>query len=187
MGRDNRDQIFISYSHQDQEWVSQIRFYLEPLLKQSRIDLWDDTMILPGMLWREEIAQAIARSKFAIVLVSSDYLASKFIGDYELPTLLHQGSETTIIPVLVRSSALKNTDLARYHFLNTKPLSAMDQDEVHDTLLQLTRYVYEFLEGKEDFDKIYSNDFRGERPSLNLFFEAERELEKRAASGTNNG
>ncbi|MBV8099940.1 MAG: toll/interleukin-1 receptor domain-containing protein [Verrucomicrobia bacterium] len=42
-----RDQVFISYSHTDKEWLERLQKMLSPLVRNETISVWDDTMI-PG-------------------------------------------------------------------------------------------------------------------------------------------
>jgi hypothetical protein len=73
------------------------------LEREGVIDLWDDTKIAAGTNWREAIETAIESSTAAVVLVSADFLASEFISEYELPTLLlrAKASGTIILPLIV--------------------------------------------------------------------------------------
>jgi len=83
-----RTRIFISYSHRDQRYLDELHAHLAFFEKKGDIDFWDDTRIQAGSRWYREIEKAISSAKIAIVLVSANYLASKFIQERELPFLL---------------------------------------------------------------------------------------------------
>jgi hypothetical protein len=61
---------------------------LKPLERVGKLDIWDDQRIIPGMKWKDEIDAALRQCKIAILLISSEFLASDFILDEELPKML---------------------------------------------------------------------------------------------------
>src|ERR671938_528354 len=97
--RDERELLFVSYSHADDSWAQRFGVLLKPLLRRQHLRLWVDRAIRVGECWRPEIEQAISRSRTALVLVSADYLASDFIVDDELPAL--ERHRVRLAPVLV--------------------------------------------------------------------------------------
>ena len=68
------------------------------------MELWDDSKILPGQKWKDEIRKAIEQTKVAILLVSTDFLGSEFIVSDELPPLLKAAEENgaTILIVILK-------------------------------------------------------------------------------------
>jgi SAM-dependent methyltransferase len=88
-----RDQIFISYCHRDREWQRRLQTFLTPAFRSGRLKLWDDTNIQMGSEWRAEIQAAIDRARVAILLVSPEFLNSKFIVESEFPEILKAARE----------------------------------------------------------------------------------------------
>ena len=110
--------IFVSYCHQDKEYIDRLLVHLKPLEQDGRVDLWVDTGIHAGDLWKKEIEKALEQSSIAILLVSADFLASDFIRNNELPPILKSAESkgTRILPVVLkpcrfsRDRALENSN-----------------------------------------------------------------------------
>lgn len=141
-----RDQVFISYSHLDKDWLDKLQATLKPLLRKQTIDVWADTRIKAGAQWKDEIKQALARAKVAVLLVSRNFLASDFIADEEIPPILsaakHDG--LTVIWVPVGACLYDETDIAAYQAAIDpgKPLNGMkdaDQDAALVTIAKAIR------------------------------------------------
>ncbi|WP_437932478.1 TIR domain-containing protein [Sorangium sp. So ce291] len=145
-----RDTVFVSYSHKDEEWLERLRVHTKPLERSGSIRFWDDTKILPGSRWREDIATAIDAAAMAILLVSANYLASDFIAEHELPPLLAAAAEdgALICPVLVSPCLFAETpSLAQFRSVNgaRPPLSAMGMNEQEEVLLDVARAIVRSL------------------------------------------
>ena len=94
--------FFLSYARHDSADVERFRGVLEPFLKTSsqfQFGEWMDRQILPGDQWRAKIDQALARSRFGLLLVSPGFLASEFIKEKELPPLL---AKPMVVPVALQ-------------------------------------------------------------------------------------
>jgi hypothetical protein len=94
--------VFLSYSRQDAKWLKRFQVMLRPLIRNERVDLWDDTKMQPGK-WRDQIQTAMSEANVALFLVSANFLASEFIMSHELPDLLRfaEDRHVTILWVLV--------------------------------------------------------------------------------------
>ena len=128
-----RDQVFISYSHQDQKWLTQLQTQLKPLIRNQAISVWDDTQIQVGTEWREEIDQALAAAKVAMLMVSPSFLASDFIANNELPPLLNaaESKGLTIIWIPISYSLYEETEIAKFQaaLSPSQPIDSLDQAE----------------------------------------------------------
>ena len=94
-----RDGVFVSYSHDDQDWRRKFMQMLVPLVRNRRLELWDDTHIPVGDDWRRNIDDGVRRAGAALLLVTDSYLASRLIMEEEVPALIAHG--VRLVPVLV--------------------------------------------------------------------------------------
>lgn len=86
----NPPKLFISYAHADAPRLDELHRHLQPYLMKERIAQWTDREIPAGSDWRQEIVDALKSADAGILLVSSSFLASRFIHEVELPELLNR-------------------------------------------------------------------------------------------------
>ncbi len=125
-----RTKAFISYSHRDKKYLNRLQVHLAHYVQMGALDYWDDTNIKAGAKWREEIEKALQSARVAVLLVSADFLASKFIQEIELPQLLIAAQEegATILSVILSPCGFEERkDLTEFQTENppSKPLSEM--------------------------------------------------------------
>jgi hypothetical protein len=134
-----RPSVFISYSNTDKDFLNRLQVHLRPLVKSSRIDLWDDTRIQAGEKWKSEIKKALDKAVIAILLISADFLASDFIVDNELPPILKFAEEkgTLILPLVLKPCRfLRDKNLSVFQAINDPKeplikLSENDREELY--------------------------------------------------------
>jgi hypothetical protein len=122
----DRTKAFICYCHRDLNYLGRLHVHLAFYEKRGLLNIWDDMKILPGTLWREEITKALHSAKVAVLLVSADFLASKFIAENELPPLLASARSdgTIILPVILGPCRFSDSELSQFQAINnpSKPL-----------------------------------------------------------------
>lgn len=139
--------VFISYAHTDHEWLEKLQKHLKPLERQGAIDVWVDTRIQTSEKWSDEIRAALASSKVAVLLVSADYLASEFINEEELPTLLKAAEArdgVRVMPVILSPCRfLETPSLAQFQAVNppSKPIKGMSEVEQDTVLYKLSKDI----------------------------------------------
>jgi O-acetyl-ADP-ribose deacetylase (regulator of RNase III) len=100
--------LFISYSHVDAKYRDECQKYLDALERQGLITTWFDRKITAGQEWEGLIDDNLERADVIVLLISQDFVASKYCYDRELTRALerHDKGEALVIPVLVRPVAL---------------------------------------------------------------------------------
>lgn len=126
-----RELIFISYSHADEALCEEFLKMVRPTAQKHGLKIWSDHEIPVGATWREEIEKALARTRVAVLLVSSDFLDSSFIRKNELPPLLEAAHTkgAQIFWVACRPCNVEDTEIGKFEGANrpSKPLSALSK------------------------------------------------------------
>jgi uracil-DNA glycosylase family 4 len=142
--------VFISYSRRDHTALERLQVHLKPLEREGLIERWDDTRIKAGGRWKDEIREALATAKVAVLLVSADFLASDFIAAEELPPLLNaeQARELINLPVIWGPCRYSETpSLAQFQAVNdpARPLSKIRKPEREAAWVKLANDVEKAL------------------------------------------
>jgi hypothetical protein len=140
-----RDKVFFSYSHEDQDWLQQLKVILAPAVRAGLLSEWDDLQIQPGAQWRDEIQAALSTAKVAVLLVSPRFLESEFIASEELPILLQAAKDDGVVicPVIVDHCLYSESALGNYQAANaiSKPLMALEGAERSEELTKIARKI----------------------------------------------
>ncbi len=109
MNRDdnkNKKLVFVSYAHADEAEKDALLPHLKGLELQELIQLWHDRLIGVGEDWYSEIERALTAARVAIVLVSANFLASRFCQEEEFPYLMQRQrrGEIVVLPLLIDGS-----------------------------------------------------------------------------------
>ena len=111
--------LFISYSHKDEDLRKEFDAHLMALVRAGSVEGWYDRRIRPGREWDQEIRQELQRADIVLFLVSSDFIASEYIYDYEInPALQRQATGKAVaIPVILRPVAWQHLPLGKLQAL----------------------------------------------------------------------
>src|SRR5437870_738368 len=100
----NTIEIFISYDDKDEEFLKELEKQLKSLARSIPIDIWHKGRIIPGVERANEIKTHLNSAHVILLLISSDYMASDELYDYEAKQAMQRLRTGTaqVIPVLLR-------------------------------------------------------------------------------------
>jgi len=142
--------IFFCYAHADEDLLMKLKLHLSPLLNQRLIDVWHDRNISAGSDWEQEIKEQLNSAQIILLLVSPDFMASKYINNVELKRAIerHQRGEARVIPVILRHVYWQGEPLGKLQALpkDGKPVKSWtDVDEALYGVAEGIRTVVEKL------------------------------------------
>lgn len=143
-----RPKVFVSYSHKDEDWKDRLVAHLNVLEREGALDVWNDQRIGAGDDWRPEIEEAIAHATIAILIISKDFLISKFIREQELTRILSRRSrrELRVIPVIAEPCAWQAVEALQGIQAwppHGRPLSAGSEHQINADLSALALEIGE--------------------------------------------
>lgn len=105
--------VFISYSHQDEEYLERLHTHLEFLKSEGLIEVWHDRDILAGSNIDEEVKKNLEKCNLFLCLLSPDFLASAYCREEEMTTALKKYDEgkVQVVPIILRPCDWRNTQL----------------------------------------------------------------------------
>ena len=142
--------LFISYSHQDEALKDNLVKHLEPLKRLNLIDEWNDRKIPAGDKWEKAISSALERADIVLLVISIDFINSKYCYDVEMERALERerNGETVVIPVIARACMWRSSEFARLQATPTdgKAIASWhDRDEALTVVAERIREVADRL------------------------------------------
>jgi hypothetical protein len=115
--------VFIAYARHDRELLHELIKHLQSLQRQGLIAHWFDGAIVEGTEWRAQLLGHLQSAQLILLLISPDFIASRFCYDVEMKEALkrHDAQEARVLPVLLRPVEWYGLPFAR---LQMAPASA---------------------------------------------------------------
>lgn len=161
--------VFISYAHEDKQFLAGLFKHLNILIKNGLISKWFDGDILPGTEWRTQIMNHVRTDQIILLLVSSDFIASDFCYSIEMDEALkrHRAGEARVIPILVRPTLWRDTPLEDLQILpsGARPISTWsDRDLAFLDVAQGIKRVIQDLQASTSANPIVKRE--DEKPAV---------------------
>ena len=121
-------QVFLSYSHRDEELCERFLVHLRQLQREGLIQPWHDRRITAGKEWAGAIDENLESAHIVILLVTADFLASDYCNDVELTRAIERSrsGETRVVPVICKPCEWKTSALACFQVLPKDGLPVVD-------------------------------------------------------------
>ncbi len=148
-------EVFISYSQKDSVLLEQLKSQLSNLEREQQIKVWYDREMVAGDEWNDEINRRLNSAGIIFLLVSLNFLASKFCFDIELPRIISRedAGETIVIPILLTACEWETTPFSRFQLLpgNRVPVTSWpNTDEAFRDVVKGIRKAVEKLRAKSE-------------------------------------
>jgi hypothetical protein len=113
--------LFISYSHKDQELREELATHLSTLRNLGIINDWFDGDIIEGTEWEKQLIDRLNVAQIILLLVSPNFIASKFCYNIEMKRALarHDANQARVIPIILRPTDWEGTPFAKLKALPT--------------------------------------------------------------------
>jgi tetratricopeptide (TPR) repeat protein len=124
--------VFISYAHEDAKLCGQLLKHLSQLQREG-VQGWYDRRITAGTEWAGEIDEHLNTAGIILLLISPDFLASKYCYDVEMNRAVarHDQGQARVVPVILRPCDWKNSPFAGFNALPSDGKPVIDW-KTHD-------------------------------------------------------
>ena len=181
----NRRSVFVSYAHEDKNWLDRFTQFVQPLTQQDELTVCSDQDIGLGDDWKAHIQSHLNAARVAVLLVSPAFLASKYVRNSELPVLFRNArdNDVTIIPIILRPCLFAET---KYKYPDpttgpeeftlasiqaagspSKALSEMEESEQDRTLLEVARQLISLTTDRRSEESVVGGR-ESSRPAISV-------------------
>ena len=140
--------IFLSYSHKDEEYRSELEIHLASLKREGLIEVWHDRRIEAGDEFDREISQNLEDADVVLLLVSAYFINSDYCHEIEMRRALerHELGQARVIPVIVHPCDWKHSAFGKLNATPTdgKPISK--HANFHDAYLDIVTSIRSAIE-----------------------------------------
>ncbi len=160
--------VFISYSHKDRKFRDELATHLSNLRNQGVISDWYDGDIPPGTEWKPQIMGHLQTAQIILLLISADFMASKFCYSIELKEAIarHDVKQARVIPIVLRPTDWEGAPFAKLQMLpsDARPVSAWsNRDAAFKDVVAGIRQAIKDLNASTGAPQYSSNKTKGQK------------------------
>lgn len=159
--------VFLSYSHKNEDMRNELETHFAVLKRDNIINLWHDHRLTAGTEIDPEIKKNLEDSDVFLFLISPYFLDSNYCYETELALAEKKASsgQGIIIPIILDPCEWLQTPLKKYKALPKDGIPISKWPNIHDALLGVTsgiRRVAEALDAKPRTNEVSPK--KGEAP-----------------------
>ena len=141
--------IFLSYSHADETYCNLLQKHLAALKHQGLIEMWHDRRIKPGDEFENAIDQQLNEAEIILLLVSSDFIASRYCYQVEMMRALerHEAGEARAIPIILRPCDWHDTPFGKLQAAPKDARPVKSWPDIDEAYLDIVRQIKAVLSG----------------------------------------
>jgi formylglycine-generating enzyme required for sulfatase activity len=145
--------VFISYSHKDEDLRDRLDTHLSNLRWDGVISSWYDRQLTAGTEWDEKIKAELEAADIILLLISPDFIASKYCRDVEIPLSLqrHAAKQAFVVPIILRPFDWFTAPFAKLQAFpkDAKPVTTWpNQDEAFLSIAQGIRTAVQLMQSE---------------------------------------
>jgi hypothetical protein len=135
--------VFFSYSHVDENYRNELEKHLMSLKHQGIIESWHDRRIAAGEEWANRIDDELRGADIILLLVSSDFIASRYCYELEMKEALarHERGEAVVIPVILRPCHWMGLPFGKLQAATRDGKAVEKYPSLDDAFLEITRAI----------------------------------------------
>ncbi len=141
--------LFVSYCHTDRTLKEELLKHLEPLKRLNLIQTWTDRELKPGDEWNHEISNNLEEAEIILLLISIDFINSKYCYDIELERAIarHEEGSAIVIPVILRTCLWQHAFFAKLQALPQNAKSVVSWSSQDEALTSVAEGVLKIAKG----------------------------------------
>ena len=147
-------ELFISYASADRELQDELAKHLSGLRHRGIIKDWFNGDIVEGKEWKQELLYHLNTAQIILLLVSADFIASRFCYQIEMKRALerHNAGLACVIPIILHPSDWKQLPFGKLQALpaDAKPVSTWTNR--HEAFLSIVEGIKRAIRDLQDIE-----------------------------------
>jgi hypothetical protein len=148
MKENSKAKVFVSYSHLDEKFRTELDIQLTILRNKGYLEWWSDQRLVPGDEFEQQILEKLKMSDIILLLISSYFLASPFCWTIELAEAIRRHDEGTarVVPIFVRVCISEETPIAKLHGVPPKDKPVAKWNDRHQAWSEVAQGIQRAVE-----------------------------------------